>query len=103
MFYKNNCDNVCIYYHNILNLHCDNKTSDNNIKTNIMNSYNLYQEDNYSCVLYHAIAEDEEQVKELAKEAGIDITGLSIDLERKNVKDQLGRPYSAKIEDALIY
>ncbi|WP_281514176.1 hypothetical protein [Phocaeicola sartorii] len=40
---------------------------------------------------------------ELAKEAGIDMDGLSIELERSNVKDQLGRPLSSRIEDALIY
>jgi hypothetical protein len=40
---------------------------------------------------------------ELAKEAGIDMDGLSIELERSNVKDQLGKPLSARIEDALIY
>ena len=45
----------------------------------------------------------EDQVMELAKEAGIDMDGLSIELERSNVKDQLGRPLSARIEDALIY
>lgn len=44
-----------------------------------------------------------DQVMELAKEAGIDMDGLSIELERSNVKDQLGKPLSARIEDALIY
>ena len=39
----------------------------------------------------------------LAKETGIDMDGLSIELERSNVKDQLGKPLSARIEDALIY
>lgn len=68
-----------------------------------MNAYNLYDEENYSCILYHAIAEDEEQVRTLAEEAGIDITGLTIDLERKNVRDQLGRPFEPKIEDAMVH
>ena len=46
---------------------------------------------------------DEEQVKELAEQSGIDISELTIELERINVKDELGRPYSARIEDALIH
>ncbi len=67
-----------------------------------MNSYNIYDEEHYSTILYHAIARDEEHVKELAEEAGINLEGLTIDLERNNVKDELGRPYSARIEDAII-
>ena len=68
-----------------------------------MNSYNIYEKNNEATILYHAIARDEEHVVELAEEAGIDIEGLEIELERSNVKDQLGRPFSARIEDALIY
>lgn len=67
-----------------------------------MNSYNIYDEEHYSTILYHAIARDEEHVRELAEEAGINLEGLTIDLERNNVKDELGRPYSARIEDAII-
>ena len=67
-----------------------------------MNSYNIYEEKNYSVILYHAIARDVEQVKELASEAGIELEGLTIELERENVKDQLGRPYSARIESAVV-
>jgi hypothetical protein len=52
-----------------------------------MNAYNIYDENHYETILYHAIARDEEQVRELAEEAGIDIEGLTIDLERTNVKD----------------
>ena len=68
-----------------------------------MNAYNIYDENEYSCILYHAIAQDEEQVRELASEAGIDLTGLTIDLERENVKDELGRPQKACIIDALVH
>lgn len=68
-----------------------------------MNSYNIYEKNNEATILYHAIARDEDQVMELAKEAGIDMDGLSIELERSNVKDRLGKPLSAIIEDALIY
>lgn len=53
-------------------------------------------------VLYHAIARDEDHVRELAEEAGINLEGLTIDLERSNVKDQMGRSYSAMIEDAVV-
>lgn len=68
-----------------------------------MNTYNIYNEEHYSTVLYDAIAKDENQVKELAEKAGIDLTGLTIELIRRNVKDELGRPYKAKIENALVY
>lgn len=68
-----------------------------------VNSYNIYDEKNYSTILYHAIASDEEQVKDLAKGRGIDIEGLTIELERTNVKDELGNPYIPIIEDAQVY
>ena len=69
---------------------------------NKVNSYNIFDEDHCSTILYHAIAHDEEEVRELAKNAGFDIEGLTIELERNNVKDQLGRPYSPRIEDAQV-
>ncbi len=68
-----------------------------------MNAYNIYEEQHSSTILYHAIARDEEHVKELAEEAGFDISGMIIELEKENVKDQLGKPYAARIEDALIH
>lgn len=67
-----------------------------------VNTYNIYDEEHYSTVLYSAIAKDENQVEELAEKAGIDLTGLTIELIRRNFKDELGRPYKAKIEDALV-
>ena len=67
-----------------------------------MNAYNIYDENHYETILYHAIARDEEQVRELAEEAGIDIEGLTIDLERTNVKDQLGRQYQPRLQDAVV-
>ena len=66
-----------------------------------VNSYNIVGR--YRCVLYHAVATSEGHVGELAKEAGIDIDGLEIELIRVNVKDQLGYPFKPYIEDALIY
>lgn len=68
-----------------------------------MNTYNIYDEKEYSTILYHSVAESEEQVRELADQAGYDLSGLTIELERANVKDQLGRPYNPIIEDALIH
>lgn len=68
-------------------------------KTNDMktNHYNIYREENRAngnvAVQYTAIAESEEQVLELAEEAGIDLTGFTIELERSDIKDELGRSY----------
>lgn len=68
-----------------------------------MNAYNIFDENHYETILYHAVAKDEDQVKELAKEKGIYLEGLEIELERTNVKDQLGRDFNPYIEDALVY
>lgn len=68
-----------------------------------MNAYNIFDENHYETILYHAVAKDEDQVEELAKEKGIDLEGLEIELERTNVKDQLGRDFNPYIEDALVY
>lgn len=67
-----------------------------------MNTYNMFDKENCSTILYHAIARDEEQVRELALEAGINLDGLTIELERKNVRDELGRNYNPSIKDALV-
>jgi hypothetical protein len=67
-----------------------------------MNTYNLFDSNDPSTILYHAIAENEEQVKKLAQDNGFNITGLQIDLERKNVKSELGKGYSPSISNALI-
>ena len=68
----------------------------------VMNSYDIFNEENYSTVLYHAVARDEEEVRELAVEHGIDIDGLKIELCRRNVRDELGRPFRPFIENALV-
>lgn len=68
-----------------------------------MNGYIIYEEAHYSTILYYAIASDENQVRELAENAGIILDGLAIELDRKNVRDQLGRPYKASIKDAQVY
>lgn len=67
-----------------------------------MNSYNIFEEDSYSTIIYHAIAEDEQQVRQLAEDSGIDLEGMTIEMEKRNVKDELGRPYSPRIEDAIV-
>lgn len=67
-----------------------------------MNTYNIFDEENYSTILYHVVAESESQVMELAEESGISLEGLTIELERINVKDEMGRPYSPRIEDAIV-
>ena len=67
-----------------------------------MNTYNIYNENESSTILFHAIAESESHVVELANENNIDLTGLTIDLERTNVKDQMGKAYMPTITDAIV-
>lgn len=59
-----------------------------------MNTYNIEER---GCVFYHVIAESKEQVMELVKQNGYDITGMEITEERINVRDELGRPYKPAI------
>ena len=67
-----------------------------------MNTYNVLN-GNESTILYHSIAEDEQQVRELAEEKGIDLHNMTIELERTDVRNQLGKSYAAVIEDALVH
>ena len=67
-----------------------------------MNAYRIYDENNYSTILYKAFATTENHVRELAEEAGIDLTELVIEIDSKNITDEIGRPYSAKIFDAQV-
>lgn len=60
-----------------------------------MNTYNFQQN---GCVFYHAIASSEERAIELAINAGYDIEDLEIELERENVRDELGIPYKEGIQ-----
>lgn len=64
-----------------------------------MNAYNFIEK---GCVFYHVIAESEEQCYELAEGAGLDVAGMELELERMNVRDELGSPYAPKIEDCLV-
>ena len=68
-----------------------------------MNTYNISKNGNESTILYHSIAEDEQQVRELAEEKGINLNNMTIELERKDVRNQLGKSYAAVIEDALVH
>lgn len=68
-----------------------------------MNSYIIFENGNESTILYHSIAEDEQQVRELAEEKGINLNNMTIELERMDVRNQLGKSYAAVIEDALVH
>ena len=66
-----------------------------------MNTYNIYNKNESSTIIYHAIANSESHVAELA-ENNIDLTGLTIELDRTNVKNQLGKSYEPSIKDAIV-
>ena len=68
-----------------------------------MNSYNLFDPENYGTIIYCAIARDKDHVKELAAAAGFNIENMVIDLERTNVRDMSGRPFPPSIQDALVH
>ena len=64
-----------------------------------VNAYNFFEK---GCVFYHAIAEDHEQAVLLALQAGFDVVGMDIELEKEVVRDEMGNPYECRIEDALV-
>lgn len=67
-----------------------------------MNAYNIFDEKHADTILYHVIAESEQQVKELAEEKGINISYLTIELERSNIKPEFGKKYTPTIEDCVV-
>lgn len=67
-----------------------------------MNTYNILNPDDPGTILYHAIAESEMQVKELAEQAGIDLTGMIIENERMNIRPLLGVKDAPIIIDAIV-
>ena len=67
-----------------------------------MNSYNIYDKNNYSTVLYHAVASSEDEIKRLADQKGYNIEGLKIELIKRNVRNELGRPMKGYICNALV-
>lgn len=70
------------------------------------NSYIIYNEKNdyngQSYIEYGAFAYSEDQVREMAKEKGIDLTGYTIELDSTNIHDEMGRQYECKIFDAVV-
>lgn len=64
-----------------------------------VNTYNFVDR---GCIFYHAIATSEEHAILLAKQEGFDIKGMEVELERMNVRDELGKPYEPKIENAMV-
>ena len=70
------------------------------------NSYVIYDEKNnyngQSFIEYMAYAYSEDQVKEMATEKGIDLTGYTIELNKTNIHDEMGRQYPCKIFSAVV-
>lgn len=67
-----------------------------------MKSVNAYNFSEKGCVFYHAIATSAEHAVYLAIQEGFDVVGMEIELERENVRDEMGNPYECKIEDAIV-
>ena len=65
------------------------------------NSYVIYDEKNnyngQSYIEYMAFAYSENQVREMAEEQGIDLTGYTIEIDKINIHDEMGRQYPCKI------
>lgn len=66
-----------------------------------VNAYVIFDESEPATILYHSLASSVDEVIELARDASIDIEGLTIEIERTNVRDQLRRPYDPHIKSAL--
>ena len=70
------------------------------------NSYVIYDERNdyngQSYIEYMAYAYSEDQVREMATEKGIDLTGYTIELNKTNIHDEIGRQYPCKIFSAVV-
>ena len=67
-----------------------------------MKSVNAYNFSEKGCVFYHAIATSEEHAVSLAKQEGFDIEGMEVELEKENVRDEMGNPFECRIEDAIV-
>lgn len=65
-----------------------------------MNAYNFTEK---NCVFYHVIAQNEEQCYQLAKENNIDVNGMELELERSNIRDEMGREYNPTISEAMVH
>ena len=96
-------DNICKYVNSLIRKDMEEQMNIKEQEGNNMGKVNAYNFVEKGCVFYHVIAESEEQCYSLAEGAGIDVTGMELELERMNVRDELGRPYLPKIEDALVH
>ena len=61
------------------------------------NSYNVFNKNNYTWVVYHVIASSPEEVIEMLEEQGFDTEYLDVELDKRNVKDEMGRSFAKKI------
>jgi hypothetical protein len=65
-----------------------------------VNHYDIYDEKRAinGCVSveFTALAANEERVKEMAEEMGIDLAGYTIDLTRTDCKDEMGRSFKER-------
>lgn len=68
-----------------------------------MNSYNIFSKNESGTILFHAIAESDEHVNELAKENNMNLTGLTINLEKNNVKNEIGKSLRPEIRESIIH
>ena len=70
------------------------------------NSYVIYDEKNsyngQSYIEYMAFAHTEDQVRDMAEEQGIDLTGYTIEIDKTNIHDEMGRQYPRKIFSAVV-
>lgn len=67
-----------------------------------MNTYNIYPPGEPGTIIYHAVAESEQHVMELAEVNGIDMSGLVIEVERRNVRPEYGKSYRPVISVAIV-
>jgi len=80
-----------------------NQQKNNTQKPTAMNTYNIFHPDHPNTILYHATASNPEQVRDLAEENNLDITGMIIEEERRNIKTELRRDPKPQISDAIIH
>lgn len=64
-----------------------------------MNAYNFVEK---GCIFYHVIAKNEEQCYELAKRNNFNVEGMELELEKKNIRDEMGNEYQPTISDAMV-
>lgn len=67
-----------------------------------MNSYNLFDPAEPATIQYRALATSEQHVRQLAHDSLIDIDGMVIELDRTDVRNEIGNPYSPSIKSALV-